>query len=167
VNWTATQHQSVLQHAALLQAIGDALLHDVWPEKARCCSAGCACGVQEVCAVSRRASAAGPALLVHFNPYTRTSLSGMVPLAAAPPAADGAAADDGHASAGAWGGVADTADDGAACSREAGAVASEASALQSDSAADESGTLAVERAGDTGGDWSVMESDDLRIAAAE
>jgi hypothetical protein len=34
--------------------------------------------MQEVCAVSRRASAAGPALLANFNPYARASLvSGM------------------------------------------------------------------------------------------
>jgi hypothetical protein len=56
--------------------------------------------VQEVCAVSRRASAAGPALLVNFNPYARTSLTGVSPAIPTPTTEhlDGVAA-DGHKTA--------------------------------------------------------------------
>ncbi|WIA29146.1 hypothetical protein OEZ86_011657 [Tetradesmus obliquus] len=54
----------------------------------------CMAALQEVCAVSRRASAAGPALLVQFNPYARTSLVPHVT------AADGSGHSDADAAAG-------------------------------------------------------------------
>jgi hypothetical protein len=52
--------------------------------------------MQEVCAVSRRASAAGPALLANFNAYARASL---VAAGTAALVANGAAADDAAAAA--------------------------------------------------------------------
>ncbi|WIA09072.1 hypothetical protein OEZ85_008486 [Tetradesmus obliquus] len=54
----------------------------------------CMAALQEVCAVSRRASAAGPALLALFNPYARTSLMPHVT------AADGMGCSDADAAAG-------------------------------------------------------------------
>jgi hypothetical protein len=88
--------------------------------------------MQEVCAVSRRASAAGPALLANFNPYARASLVSSMTAASVTEASDVSARDSATtADAAEAAATANTAAAAAGPGAEATEVASEGASMTS------------------------------------